>query len=251
MIKKIARKLGYTITSINAVSNLDNVILKENIEFARFYEICKDYTMTSIERLYASYCATEYVVNNNLPGDIVECGVWKGGSSMMIALVLNKYNVTNRKIYMYDTYEGMSEPDENDKDVSGVSAENLLKKADIKQQDSVWCYSSLDEVKANMNKTGFSQDNIVYVVGKVEETIPETIPHSDIALLRLDTDWYASTKQELEYLYPKLVDKGVLIIDDYGHWQGCRKAVDEYFAKENINILLSITDYTGRIAIKV
>jgi O-methyltransferase len=83
----------------------------------------------------------------------------------------------------------------------------------------------------------------------VEDTIPASVPEQ-IALLRLDTDWYESTKCELEILFPRLVKGGVIIIDDYGCWQGARKAVDEYFNKNNIAILLNRMDDTGRIGIK-
>jgi hypothetical protein len=87
-------------------------------------------------------------------------------------------------------------------------------------------------------------------VGKVEDTIPADIPEK-IALLRLDTDWYESTKHELIHLFPRLQKGGVLIIDDYGFWKGARKAVDEYFAENNIQILLNRIDDTGRMAIKL
>ncbi|HMN32685.1 MAG: class I SAM-dependent methyltransferase [Chitinophagaceae bacterium] len=219
-------------------------------EFLDIYTICKPYTMTSPERMFALYKAVEYVVKNNIPGDFVECGVWKGGSSMMIALTLLKFGVNNRSIWMYDTYEGMSAPTENDADKSGTSAEELLSKSSKQDQASVWCYSGLDEVKANLKSTNYPLDLIHFVKGKVEDTIPQKVSENEIALLRLDTDWYESTKHEMEYLYPKLIHKGVLIIDDYGHWVGAKKAIDEYITQHNIAILLHEIDYTGRIAIK-
>ena len=92
--------------------------------------------------------------------------------------------------------------------------------------------------------------NIIYIKGKVEETIPEIIP-GKISLLRLDTDWYESTLHNLNHLFPLLSKGGILILDDYGHWQGARKAVDEYLEKNNVKILLNRIDYTGRIAVKV
>ena len=87
------------------------------------------------------------------------------------------------------------------------------------------------------------------VKGKVEDTLPGHAP-DHIAVLRLDTDWYASTKHEMEHLYPRLARGGVLIIDDYGHWAGSRQAVDEYLAEHGIHLLLNRTDYTGRMALK-
>jgi O-methyltransferase len=219
----------------------------QDADFLKVFQQCKPYTMTSIERMYALYNAVKYVVQNKIEGDFVECGVWRGGSSMMIALTLNSMNIKDRKIYLYDTFEGMSEPTENDVDFRGGNADSLLKQNVEDKQNSVWCLADLQDVQNNMKLTNYPVHNIKFVQGKVEDTIPQTISES-IALLRLDTDWYESTAHELKYLYPKLITKGVLIIDDYGHWEGCRKAVDEYFLENTL--LLNRIDYTGRIAIK-
>jgi hypothetical protein len=97
--------------------------------------------------------------------------------------------------------------------------------------------------------TGYPPEKVHFVKGMVEDTIPEQSPDG-IALLRLDTDWYQSTKLELLHLYPRLANQGVLIIDDYGHWQGARRAVDEFISELRDPILLHRIDYTGRIAIK-
>lgn len=230
-------------------------IVKDNFDekyadMLDLYPLCKPYTMTSTERMHALYKAVEYVVKNNIPGDFVECGVWKGGSSMLIAQTLLKFGVRDRHIWMYDTYEGMSAPTQDDQDVAGTSAELLLQKASKQDQTSVWCYSSLDEVKANLQRTGYPESLIHFVKGKVEDTIPEHIPPGHIALLRLDTDWYESTKHEMHHLFPKLISQGVLIIDDYGHWVGAKKAVDEYLHQHQIPLLLQTIDYTGRMAVK-
>jgi len=248
MIKKFVSKTlkgaGYSLERINPSD-----IIKEK-EFWSAYELCKPYTMTSIERMFALYTAVRYVVASGTPGDFVECGVWKGGSSMMIAKVLADSNVTNRKIYMYDTFEGMSAPTEYDKSIDGETAEHQMKSSSKADQESVWCYAPIDEVRQNMNKTGFPSSQIVLVKGMIEDTLKPGAHADGISLLRLDTDWYESTKHELEHLYPRLSPNGVLMIDDYGHWQGCRKAVDEYFETKRINLLLSRVDYTGRMAIK-
>ena len=108
---------------------------------------------------------------------------------------------------------------------------------------------NLDAVREVVLSSGYEQRLLHFVQGPVEETLPKTAPDR-LALLRLDTDWYESTRHELVHLYPRLVDGGVLIVDDYGHWEGCRRAVDEYFAAEADPILLSRVDYTARIAIK-
>ncbi len=220
-------------------------------DFLEIFQFCKAYTMTSVERMYSLYNSVKYILSNEIEGDFVECGVWKGGSAMLIAKLLSLHNVKNRKIFLYDTFEGMSEPTEFDKDYAGEKATSLLQQSSIENQASVWCYSSFDEVKDNMLKTGLESSQIIMVKGKVEDTIPAEVPTNKIALLRLDTDWYESTAHELLHLYPLLNIHGVLIIDDYGHWQGCRQAVDEYFEKYNVRLLLNRIDETGRFGIKL
>lgn len=206
------------------------------------------FTMTSPERIFALINAVVYVCDNNIAGDFVECGVWKGGSSAAIANTLMHLNVTDRRLWMYDTFEGMSQPTQSDIDFQGHTADQLLQQQDIAESASVWCRSPIDEVKSTMEATGYPMSHIKFVQGRVEETLLQHSP-SNVSLLRLDTDWYESTKCELEVLFPRLSAGGTLIIDDYGHWQGCRKAVDEYFAANNIAMLLNRIDYTGRIGI--
>lgn len=219
-------------------------------EFLELLSKCHPYTMTSVERMYSLYEATRYVLDRGISGDFVECGVWRGGSAMLIAMMLKNRNVRDRKLYLYDTFEGMSAPTADDKDFRGQQATQLMEKNADNKETSVWCLADLREVKHNMGLTALPADQIVYVQGKVEDTIPATLPTGDIALLRLDTDWYESTWHELVHLYPRLVEHGILIIDDYGHWEGCRKAVDHYFEQEKIRMLLHRIDYTGRIGIK-
>jgi len=218
-------------------------------EFMEVFTACKPYTMTSPERLYSLCQSMRYIAANSIPGDVAECGVWKGGSSMFIALMAIRLGIQDRQLWLYDTFEGMSEPGEEDKDHSGVSAKQQLDKADRNVSESVWCYSSLDEVKANMARTGYDPSRLHFIQGKVEDSIPATMPDA-LALLRLDTDWYASTYHELIHLYPLLNGGGVLIIDDFGHWEGAKKAVLQYFSERNMKPLLHRIDETGRILIK-
>lgn len=180
--------------------------------------------MTSIERMYSLYNAVRYVIQSGVNGGFVECGVWKGGSAMLIALTLKQLNIKDRKIILFDTYDGMSEPTKHDIDINGAEADALMNSSDKNNQASVWCYASLDEVKYNLGLTGYPEENILFIKGKVEQTIDNNLCISQISLLRLDTDWYESTLHELNYLYPKLQPKGILILDDYGHWgdkKGC------------------------------
>ena len=204
--------------------------------------------MTSPERMFALYKGIEYVVQNKIPGDIVECGVWKGGSSMLAAMTCLVFGERARKIYLYDTYSGMAEPTEDDRQNTKHNERARTKWDSLKRKDgNDWCFASLEEVERNMNATGYPTDQLVFVKGRVEETLPQIKP-DQIALLRLDTDWYASTKHELKHLYPLLSQNGLLLIDDYGHWAGAKKAVDEFFDVHPI--YLARIDNTARVGIK-
>ncbi|MFW0871384.1 MAG: TylF/MycF/NovP-related O-methyltransferase [Patescibacteria group bacterium] len=243
-IKNLLRRLKQLIRPVDK-----DPVIDIDKEFLKLYKKYKTYTMTTKIRLYALYKAVNYIIDNNIPGDFVECGVWRGGNMMLIADILENKNITNRKIYLYDTFEGMSEP----KKVDVIAGSNFKNTFEIwsnskKANYNEWCYASIEEVKNNMKLTNFPQEKIIYVKGKVEITLSKNIPDK-IALLRLDTDWYESTKKELDVLYPNLSKNGVLIIDDYGTWEGARKAVDEYFTSNEI--LLSRIDHTARIGIKI
>jgi hypothetical protein len=219
-------------------------------EFIEIFKKCRGFTMTSIERMYALYLSTKYVVNHNISGDIVECGVWRGGSMMLCALTLLNMDNREKKIFLYDTFEGMPKP--TDKDIRAKDkkkAYELLTHTDIEIRKSFACISSEDEVKKNLYSIKYPKENLEFIKGKVEDTIPRVIPEK-ISILRLDTDWFSSTYHELCYLFPKLSTDGVIIIDDYGYWKGARDATDKYFKENNIKILLNRIDQTGRIGIK-
>jgi O-methyltransferase len=218
--------------------------------FATLYERVKDFSMTSIERLYAMYKATEYVCRAGVPGSIVECGVWRGGSMMMAALTLQALGDISRELYLFDTYEGLPKPNETeDIDLWGHSAYNEWTRHRRTDESSDWALASLEEVRANLASTGYPSEKLFLVKGMVQKTLP-TATLDRIALLRLDTDWYESTVCELENLCPLLTHNGVLIIDDYGHMRGQRKAVDEYFVRNGPFMLLNRVDYSGRIGVK-
>ncbi|MDH3318978.1 MAG: TylF/MycF family methyltransferase [Betaproteobacteria bacterium] len=207
------------------------------------------YTMTSPERLYALIQGVRYLARAGVPGSIVECGVWRGGSMMAAARTLLECGDGARDLYLYDTYEGMPPPGAKDVDLDGHSAASLLRTQDKDDPGSAWCYATIDDVRRTLSGMRYDASRVHLVQGRVEDTIPGHAPEC-IALLRLDTDWYESTRHELEHLYPRLCPRGVLIIDDYGHWAGCRQAVDEYFSSRSIHLLLNRIDYTGRIALK-
>lgn len=208
-----------------------------------------EFTMTSIERQYALWNAVKHLEASGVEGEIVECGVWKGGSSMLAAATLLEMDSASREIWMFDTFEGMSEPTDRDVDVNGFRVADEWVGGRGIGNELIQAFSPLDEVRANMATVGYPDRKVHFVQGKVEETIPENGPER-IALLRLDTDWYESTRHEIEHFWPRLVAGGVLIIDDYGHWKGSREAIDEYFEGREDRPLLNRIDYTGRIGIK-
>jgi len=210
-----------------------------DIEIIRAVE---PYTMTSTERIHALVHAVRHIVRNRIAGDMVECGVWKGGSVMAMALTLLQLGERDRSLYLFDTFSGMTAPSDVDVDYQGQQAHVIL--------DAVRCEASQQEVEKAVFSTGYDREKIHFVPGRVEETIPDHAPAS-IALLRLDTDWYESTQHELRHLFPRLARGGVIIIDDYGHWRGARQAVDEYIAQNQIRLLLHRIDYTGRIGVKL
>ena len=213
--------------------------------FMELFEQVKPYTMTSVEALFALYTAMNYVLDRNIPGDIVECGVWRGGSALLAALVLKMRGVKNRKLYLYDTFEGMPAPTEFDVDKYGRTGLEMMEQYG---DDVGWCYASLEDVQKAFSEHNFEFE-IEFVQGDVMETLKKTQPET-ISVLRLDTDWYESTALEFELLYPRLSTGGVLIIDDYGVWAGSRKATDDYFREVPKPMLIRI-DKEVRLGIKI
>jgi O-methyltransferase len=206
------------------------------------------FTMTSSERVAALCQAVAHICEHQITGDIVECGVWRGGSIMAACLALLHHNDRSRDVYLFDTFEGMTPPTKFDVHASsGVRASVLLKLRE--KATSVWGISPLPEVQHNVGTVGYPAERVHFIKGKVEDTIPTSGPEK-IAILRLDTDWYESTAHELKHLCPRLVSGGFLIVDDYGHWAGARRAVDEFIASSGLPLFLSRLDYTGRLAIK-
>ena len=220
--------------------------------FIAMVKRCMPCTMTTPARQFALHKAIHHVVNAGIAGDYVECGVWRGGASMMAALSLIEAGDTGRTLWLYDTYAGMSQPTEHDArlKVAGAGAPAMDKwVADQRDGFNEWCYATLDDVTANLLSTGYPSANMRFIKGMVEHTIPGAAP-TRIALLRLDTDFYESTLHELRHLYPRLAPGGVLIIDDYGVWRGSKLAVDEYFAEIGEPLLLTSVDETAVVAVK-
>src|SRR5882757_42469 len=207
------------------------------------------YTMTSAERQMALIQSVRHIVTNRIEGCFVECGVWRGGSTMVAALALTQMGDTKRDLYLFDTFQGMTPASEHDTDIHGHSATARLE-GDPQRTSGFWAIAGIDEVRKNIASTSYPAEQVHYIQGPVELTIPANTPAQPIALLRLDTDWYQSTQHELFHLYARIARGGILIVDDYGHWQGARKAVDEFFASQPRPVFLHRIDYTARLVLK-
>ncbi len=246
-LHKAFNAVGFDIIKHRERTPLDNLPPDLSAEDVGIIAFARPYTMTTNERIIALIEAVRHLTRNGISGAIAECGVWKGGSMMAAARTLLAAGDASRELYLYDTFEGMSEPTEADKSFDERPARDQL--AETPPNEGIWCYSSFDEVRANLASTGYPMDKIRFVKGRIEETVPANNP-PELALLRLDTDWYESTRHELEHLFPLLKPGGILIIDDYGHWQGARRAVDEFLAAAPEKYFLHRIDYSGRLLVK-
>ena len=248
VIDQAARRFGLQVSRLSSAQN--RLPADATAEDAALIESLRPYTMTSAERLWSLLNAVRYVVDEGLPGDFVECGVWRGGSVMAMARELGRLGVRDRRIWLYDTFAGMTAPTAEDVEAgSGVTASDMLASTEVGDGNNVWCVAGRTDVETNVRSTDYPVDNFTFVEGDVALTLRESVPDS-IALLRLDTDWYESTRVEMEVLYPRLAVGGVCILDDYGHWQGARQAVDEYFDKLGHRPFMHPIDFGGRVFIK-
>lgn len=248
IVKALIRRTGFDLVRYAGMHPRESFPYDFDEETIEVIRAVRPYTMTSNECLCALIQAIRYVVRANIPGSIVECGVWKGGSMMAAAHTLKRLAKDDKDLYLFDTYEGMTKPSDYDADHEGQPAFIEFDRTKRTNNSSDWCYAPVEEVTRNLFSTGYNADRLRFIKGEVEDTIPRLAPNQ-ISLLRLDTDWYESTRHELIHLMPRLAAGGVLIIDDYGYWQGNKKAVDEYLAQNNMVVLLNRIDSTARIAV--
>lgn len=211
-----------------------------------------EFTRVSPQRLIATINACKHAALAGTDGDFVECGVWRGGNAIAAKMIFEHYQC-DKTVWLFDTYTGMSEPTDEDRSArSGKAARNKYLR-EQKGDHNAWCFASLEDVQRNVEKSGVDMSGVRFVKGDVAQTLTNgaDLPGS-ISVLRLDTDWYASTKIEMEILYPRLSSGGSLLIDDFGQWEGARQAIEEYLVKLPApeQPLLHYTDYTGRMGIK-
>jgi len=250
MLKKLLFSAGLNLTR---VSNNTNKPVELNEDENKFidYVRANNLSMCTTLNLQQTAIACKYIAVNKIPGDFVECGVYKGGNALIAAKIFDMYKI-NKKVYLFDTFTGMTKPTKYDQRTSDQTP-MITKYIQRRQKDYTdWAYASIEEVKENFKKVDLLKDNVIFIKGEVEKTLDQSINIPNvISFLRLDTDWYESTKKELDILYNKLVSGGILVIDDYGHFNGARKAVDEYFKKHPPAPFLSLIDNGARIGVKV
>jgi O-methyltransferase len=229
------------------LTGLHGLIPELGPEGEELLDAARGLSMTAPVAQWELIQAIRYIEGNRIPGDIVECGVWRGGN-LVIAGLLRQRMAFDRQIWAYDTFAGMTAPTAADfKPAEQLDVEGKF--ASLNREDrNEWCLASEAEVLDNFESRVGNRD-LRTVKGPVEETLkqPQNLP-DEIAILRLDTDFYESTKAEMEILYPRLASRGVLIVDDYGEWAGARKAVDEYFAGQPV--WLHYVTHTVRLMVK-
>ena len=204
-------------------------------EFARLYRLVRPYTMSSNARLRGLYSAVRHAILNNTLGDVVECGTARGGSAALMGLTLSRLGA-RRTLWVFDTFEGLPPPTLDDPD---------FETAKLYTGE---CRGELDEVAALFGRLGILS-NSRFIKGLFQETLP-TCAIEKIAVLHIDGDWYESVRVCLDHLYERVSPGGIIQIDDYGHWAGARKAVDEFLSQRAIDAPLRRLDYTGRQFIK-
>lgn len=222
---------------------------QDEIEWVRYIK-ANNLSMTSYERLWATAMACRHALNRGIPGGFVECGVWRGGNALLAAHIFKQHGA-DRDVYLFDTFAGMTEPTPEDRErASGRPAmDDFL--AHQEADRNTWCLSGLDEVRNHFAQAGLLSERVHFIQGDVLQTlaVDSNLPEA-ISVLRLDTDWYASTRMELERLYPRLSPGGTVMIDDYGYWTGSRKATDEYFERHGNRPFLHCIDPSGRAGVK-
>ncbi|MFT3703615.1 MAG: TylF/MycF/NovP-related O-methyltransferase [Agriterribacter sp.] len=259
LIKSIINKLGFEVYKKGELSfgvatdtykinslNFDKKVYDYQDEALTLIRKCAPYSMGSLERMFALHHLVKYVEESKIAGDYVECGVWKGGNAALMAGCHLAYSSTiYRNVWMYDTYEGLPVPSDED----GIDADNYYKTAVDNDNKQELCIADESFVNEVLDDLKFPVSNRVIVKGLFEKTLLLKKPEK-IAFLRLDGDWYESTKVCMNELYDKVVDGGIIMIDDYGAWEGCKKAIDEFFVDKGIIPLLHHVDFTCRYYIK-
>lgn len=234
------------------IGQLPTSVYGNDNELARFLAVVAPYTMLPLERLISLYDQARFCEREGVEGAFVECGVWKGGAVGLMALAAGGSDGT-RQLHLFDAFTDICEPDS---DVDGARAVRETKRvggangASGRLQpldgfyDKVGGHGTLEGcVDLLQKRIGYPANRVQYHVGWFQDTLPEAAPKiGPIAILRLDGDWYASTKVCLEHLFNSVVKGGIVIIDDYGTYEGCQRAVDEFLTARGLKAYLHQVD---------
>jgi O-methyltransferase len=221
--------LGKIITLRKALADNISLLIRqptyESIQLAKLMlKVKPQYTMVTNKNLIALYGLVQRVNKLGLAGDIVECGVWNGGSAAVMGFAdgHNKHNYKNRIIWLFDSFQGLPHPTEND---GNLEKENYFEG---------WCKGDVNRVRQIFAKLGVPPGVVKIVPGWFENTLRNASVDC-IAILHIDADWYEPVKLVLDVFYDKVVPGGFIILNDYGTWPGCNRAVDDFFAEHNLN----------------
>lgn len=201
-------------------------------DFFNHYIKGEAYTMLPMVRLDNLQFLMDQILANNIPGDFIEAGVWRGGACMLMQFILKEWKETKRKVWVADSFKGLPEPTVGyDKELKSYNS------AMMQDKDGFNLFSvSKDVVMDNFREFGLLDVNVHFLEGWFSETLPNARIRT-LALMRLDGDYYESTMTSLQYLYPKLSKGGYVIVDDYGEtkWTACKEAVDQYRKEKKIS----------------
>ncbi len=191
-------------------------------------------TMIGLQRLgNIEFCVKE-ILRNNVPGDLIETGVWRGGASIFMRAILQACGDPNRIVWVADSFEGLPKPDGRYRQDAG----------DRHWKSNHSLGISLEQVQANFARYGLLDERVRFLVGWFKDTLPAA-PIQQLAILRLDGDMYSSTMDALRALYSKLSPRGYVIVDDYGSTPPCKQAVDDFRAEHKITAPMQPVDWTG------
>lgn len=248
-INKVLSRFGYSIVkpeNWRPKNNFERLNLPAEVEHH-----VRNNSMLSEIRLKNIVDISSYLLQNNIYGDFVECGVWKGGSVALMAYIMKEQD-KKRMLHLFDAFDDICEPDAN---VDGERAIELVggkenAQGRLQAVKGVYDYkgghgNDVEAYTLITEKIDYDKKFVKVHKGWFQDTLPMAKNEIDkIALLRLDGDWYSSTKVCLENLYDKVVNNGIIIIDDYGAYEGCKKAVDEFLNERNLTpFMINVDDY--------
>lgn len=228
-LKSVARKVVARLSGRSSAGTAEPGLRDDGRDWPRLA-----HTMIGRKRMENLRFCVEDVIAKEIPGDFIETGVWRGGACIFMRGILAAHGVTDRRVWVADSFEGLPKPDASKYSADAHDRHHKYSELAI----------SLDEVRSNFAQYGLLDDNVQFLKGWFKDTLPSA-PIERLAVARLDGDMYESTMDALVNLYPKLSPGGYLIVDDYGAIPACKQAVTEYRAQHGIVDAIKPIDWTG------